>query len=295
MSFLSKRELAGLLPYNNCIVPYNPSRLMEVAYELALGDQVYLTDSKDGKRELLGGTNTQVIINQGQFALLLTEETVHIPDNKIAFISIKFSEKIKGLINVSGFHIDPGFHGKIIFSVYNAGPVPIIMDKGQPYFMIWFSKLTSRVAVPYNGTHQAQSQITAATIQKLKGELASPSDLLKKLNKQNEVIKSNDWLLKSLVVTFAGAFLAFLVSLFTNSLADKRHLKSIKEEVAEYVDSAATRIQLNRAMISKIDSIVNSRINIIDASKAAGARSLSKDTLGPLYFLSNNMARGARP
>ena len=50
----------------------------------------------------------------------------------MAFISIKAKLKFRGLVNVSGFHIDPGYRGKIIFAVFNAGPQPILLRRGQP-------------------------------------------------------------------------------------------------------------------------------------------------------------------
>ena len=42
------------------------------------------------------------------------------------------------LINVSGFHVDPNYKGKLIFSAFNAGPRDIILRKLDPVFMIFF-------------------------------------------------------------------------------------------------------------------------------------------------------------
>jgi len=69
----------------------------------------------DGKTTV--GVGKQIAIPPGQLALLITEEEVAIPTNRIGFISIKFTAKMRGLINVSGFHVDPGFKGKLKFSV----------------------------------------------------------------------------------------------------------------------------------------------------------------------------------
>ena len=63
-----------------------------------------------------------------------TREEVRIPSNVLAFISIKASVKFDGLVNISGFHVDPGFHGRLKFSVYNAGSQPIFLQIGQPAF-----------------------------------------------------------------------------------------------------------------------------------------------------------------
>ncbi|WP_157607495.1 dCTP deaminase domain-containing protein [Runella limosa] len=214
MAFLSKKELAQLLP--SCIDKFESERIAEAAYELCLGNEVYLTDSTSGKKELLDEKNSQVVIKSGQFALLLTQENVKIPLDKIAFISIKFSQKIKGLVNISGFHVDPGFDGKIIFSVYNAGPTTIILDKGKPYFMIWFSELSSQ-ANPYAGKHQKQKTISAEQISQLNGTLASPNSLLKqiqdlekKVDIKVEELKGkkdyNKWVLQAIIAVLLGLF-----------------------------------------------------------------------------------------
>jgi dCTP deaminase len=129
------------------------------AYTLTLGPEAfvtpdYLVDSRDSRKQYLvapfeielgGGmrniTGGELIIPPGQFGLLLTEEFVSIPDHTMGFISLKFGVKGTGLINVSGFHVDPGYRGRLIFSVYNAGPSPIHMTRGQDLFLLWIADL----------------------------------------------------------------------------------------------------------------------------------------------------------
>ena len=137
MAFLGSSSLDSLIKAQKVIVPEKVGRIKSGAYELSLGNEVFMTDSNDGKKETLTTDKEQIVINPGQFALLLTEEEVNIPPDKIAFISIKASIKLKGLVNVSGFHVDPGFQGKLVFSVYNAGSSKISMEKGAPCFLIW--------------------------------------------------------------------------------------------------------------------------------------------------------------
>jgi len=114
------------------------------------------------------------------------------PNDRIAFITLRFSQKIKGLINVSGFHVDPGFHGKIVFSVYNAGPATIHLDKDKEYFTIWLADLKESSG---NVKSQFQDQNSISDyIDKLAGTLASPNVLLEKTieldNKIQEVSQS---------------------------------------------------------------------------------------------------------
>lgn len=114
----------------------------EWTIDLELGKEVFLT-SEDQICFLQEGDS--ISIDPGEFALLMTEEIVKIPSDKAAFISLKFNVARKGLINISGFHVDPNFEGHIVFSVYNASPSPVIMRRGDPAFMIVFANLTESV------------------------------------------------------------------------------------------------------------------------------------------------------
>jgi len=150
VAYLGSNSIQKLISDYRLISPSKEGRIKYGAYELSLGEEVFQTDSSSGKKEVLQNNGDQVVIKPGQFALLLTEEEVRIPLDKIAFISIKAGIKLKGLVNVSGFHVDPGFIGKLVFSVYNAGPATIILEKGEPYFLIWFSEIEEEEA--YNGS-----------------------------------------------------------------------------------------------------------------------------------------------
>ncbi len=254
MAYLGTEELKNILPA--CIDKFDASRIDNVAYELALGNEAYLTDSSTGKKEILDEKNTQIVIKPGQFALLLTDETVTIPHHILAFISIKFSQKIKGLINVSGFHVDPGFSGKIIFSVYNAGPTTIVLEKGKPYFMIWFSQLTSS-STPYNGNHNGQNSISAENISALSGELAAPNVLLERIKSNESTLKNFSWA--------AGVLMSLAIGLSIKSCSDSSKFnegynQGLKHQIIErQVDSVIDK--------ANIESIVSKKINMISKEK----------------------------
>ena len=94
-------------------------------------------------------------IPPGQFAFLLTEEVVSVPADALAFISIRAKTKFRGLVNVSGFHVDPGYRGQLTFAVFNAGPVPIHLKRGQPIFLIWYASLDCETSLQ-EGRHGSQ-------------------------------------------------------------------------------------------------------------------------------------------
>jgi dCTP deaminase len=64
---------------------------------------------------------------------------------------MKFGAKAKGLVNVSGFHVDPGYKGRLIFAVYNAGPLNFHVQYGERLFVIWFAELDAIDDCPRKG------------------------------------------------------------------------------------------------------------------------------------------------
>jgi hypothetical protein len=110
----------------------------------------------------------------------LTEEKITIPNNAIGFISIKAGIKFRGLVNISGFHVDPGFSGKLKFSVYNAGSRDIVLQRKRRLFLLWLSDL-DQPTQPYAGEHAYQSEITPEDVMQIAGKIASPGQLKKEI------------------------------------------------------------------------------------------------------------------
>ncbi|MFM9985617.1 MAG: dCTP deaminase domain-containing protein [Flavobacteriales bacterium] len=212
MAFIGTKKFGELQDKMKIIDPFKDTRLKSGAYELSLGSEIFRTDSKDKKTEILKD-GEQISINPGQFALLLTEELVNIPLDKIAFISIKAKIKLRGLVNVSGFHVDPGFNGKLVFSVYNAGVSQISLKKGEPCFLIWLAELSEQETESYRGEHKDQDSIPLRYVDDLTkedSELASPNVLLKKINENQTILetkisvveerkKLNEYLIKTII------------------------------------------------------------------------------------------------
>lgn len=143
MTFWSSQKLNSELP--SLITHFDPTQVKEASYTLMIGDEVFVTNDHRNSNALQTRTrlspNQDFVIPPGQFAFLLTEEVVEVPAYAIAFISIKAKYKYKGLVNISGFHVDPGFKGKLLFTIYNAGPTPMHLNRGLRFFVIWFAGL----------------------------------------------------------------------------------------------------------------------------------------------------------
>ncbi|MET4217170.1 dCTP deaminase [Bradyrhizobium sp. LB14.3] len=126
------------------IKPFHEEQIDCNCYTLRMGDHYFVTSTKGDSEP---PTKTKVASKQdfnipaGQFAFLISEEEVFIPRYAMAFISMRTAFKFKGLVNISGFHVDPGYKGKLIFAVFNASPTTIQITGGEPLFKIWFASI----------------------------------------------------------------------------------------------------------------------------------------------------------
>ncbi|MGE3990149.1 dCTP deaminase domain-containing protein [Pseudorhodoplanes sp.] len=142
MTFWSGEKLKREMP--SLVSDFTEHRIDCAAYTLRMGRQYYLSASEDQINtnkicQLEEGES--LVIPSGQFAVLVTEEEVTIPPSAIAFISMKTGLKGRGLVNVSGFHVDPGYSARLRFSVFNAGPSAICVKQGDDSFLIWYADL----------------------------------------------------------------------------------------------------------------------------------------------------------
>jgi dCTP deaminase len=214
------------------IEPYSRERIDCAAYTLAVGPEVYVSPNDQTVdpttvtvRRLTEGE--AFTIPPGQFAFLLTEEVVTVPADAIAFISIRARTKFKGLMNVSGFHVDPGYRGQLTFAVFNAGPVPIHIRRGQPIFLIWYARLDRETA--YKKAGQIHKGIDIEAVTSVAGELQSFAGLSKKLKDQDKslgerihAIEREQTYYRGIGALVLAIAVAFTVSWLKDSFADKR-------------------------------------------------------------------------
>jgi len=142
MSFRSNYKSPPIPSGSEYVEPYDPDAVEDANYLLSIGDEIYVSSPEiKSTIQRLTDSNPNFSIEPGQFAFLLSAERVTIPFDMIGFISIRASIKFMGLVNISGFHVDPGYSGKLIFAVFNAGPARIHLQKGQRIFPLWLASL----------------------------------------------------------------------------------------------------------------------------------------------------------
>jgi dCTP deaminase len=230
MTFWSGATLESRSP--SLIKPHNPSNVDCNAYTLHMGRQYYLSaDGSDGSviKQLKEGESLS--IPAGQFAFLLTEEVVEVPTSAIAFISMKTDLKFRGLVNVSGFHVDPGFKGPLKFAVYNAGPKPILIKQGDDCFLMWYANLDNSEDAAHakrpSDNERYKRGIIGRDVQAIAGSVPSLVVLAKKVD---ELEKSQSWMK---LVLYAFSFVSAIV-IVTVTFLTQEGLRSFLKQAGSW-------------------------------------------------------------
>jgi dCTP deaminase len=141
-----------------------------------VGDEVYLSEQHVPNR--LSESNQYLVLPPGQFALIKTYERVNVPRDLVAFITIRSKFKLQGLVNVSGFHVDPTYNGYLIFAVQNVGPNDIrLLYKDCACMIMW-----ARLDEPFDGAARPPGY-TGVTLDQM-SQLGGSSITLAALQKQ---------------------------------------------------------------------------------------------------------------
>ena len=166
---------------------YLDSAIDDAAYNLRLGDEVFL--STDGSPRLLSDNDPFVVIKPGDFALLKTYETIKLPPDKIGFITLRNTLKMHGLMNVSGFHVDPGFRGRLMFSVVNVGPNDITVRYQEQLFMLFIAELETATTIEVKHRHEGQDKFSLEDMIAIRGRSATLVHIEKRIGELESSVK----------------------------------------------------------------------------------------------------------
>ncbi len=228
MAFWTSEKLKEKASIEELIRPYNENRVKHGAYEMSLGHEAFITSDKQKKKQPLAD-GEQLVIPPGQFGLLITTEEIRIPADAMGFISIKAGIKFSGLVNISGFHVDPGFSGKLKFSVYNAGSRNVILASGQNVFLIWFSDLDRATSDLYSGDHANQKEISSQDVMRIQGEVHSPAAIDKRLTDLENIFST----IKTIAMTIGGGLVVATIVFVANHFWDKKDTVDTSSSIAQ--------------------------------------------------------------
>lgn len=195
------------------VEPWDGARIESSGYRLSIGSEYFVNGEASSTVTNLAGGEAFVVA-PGQFAFILTAEKVRVPEDAIGFISIRASIKFRGLVNVSGFQVNPGFNGKLVFAVFNAGPRHIHLRHGDEIFSLWLADLSERVnaSEEEGGAISAtQSEIPSKFINDIGGEALTAYQL----SEQMKALKDEVVLLKNVAYRWLPiiATIAFILML----------------------------------------------------------------------------------
>ena len=121
---------------------FESSLVRQASYDLRLGEEYFLIgEDFPGK---LDDEQVYLILRPGQFAFLTSYEVLNIPFNLLGFITLRSTYKNQGLVNISGFHVDPTFSGRLRFAVQNVGPSDLRLRYKEHTFTIFFAKVDAQ-------------------------------------------------------------------------------------------------------------------------------------------------------
>lgn len=215
MGILNSDSIRRLVENEDSLLPFaehqDEKMLQGANLNLRLGAEAYVSSQAhpvilDEKR------NPTMAVEPGEFALLMTYEHLKMPLNMLGLIGIRFQYKLYGLINVSGFHVDPGFEGPLIFSVYNAGPRDVVLRYKDAVFMLVLAQLVGN-AEPYTGRFKDTTTLPVEAITGLRGASASLTRLSNRLDNVDTALKIYGAILVTLTIGVLLSIFRMLMSM----------------------------------------------------------------------------------
>lgn len=153
---LTDREIAQAITSGTLVLNADPDRIGPASYELRMGHVYY--DLTEAERRIEVGGKDKILIKPGHRVVLITLEKLVVPPDLIARVVSKGTLFSVGLGPVCTY-ADPGFQGNLGIVTQNISDKYIELPVGEPIAKIDFSKLTEKVARPYQGQHGFQTQI----------------------------------------------------------------------------------------------------------------------------------------
>jgi dCTP deaminase len=135
---------------------YSEKNVHQCCYELR-ASQVYY-DVADNRRKYKLLNNEYILIKPRQLIVIITMETISLPDDILARILTKGKLFSIGLLPVNTY-ADPGFYGELGIVFYNLSNNYLKIYPGESIAKIEFSRLMIPVEKPYRGQHGYQTKI----------------------------------------------------------------------------------------------------------------------------------------
>lgn len=237
---LTKKQIQDSIVNNTISIdPFDRDSLQPASYDLKLGSDVAITDKEHIINLKEQGT---VVLRPGHTALVLTDEIIKLDNQHIARFGLISSLARAGLIASVGPQIDPGFEGKLVFTIRNISGKDVVLLYRDFFVTVEFHKLNEPTE-SYKGFHQKKTRLTRGDIEKVRSPFfTSYSEVLKRLDdldSKNDKTRDNikelrvligsldkttakiassikwlQWTFAAVSIPIIGIFIAIIVTIF---------------------------------------------------------------------------------
>lgn len=154
---LSKDGIMYCCQHMHLIDNYRLENIQTCSYDLRMGEQYYFYKEGDHKVNVCSlRQNESLKIPPNAICYVITEESVNMPQDLTASISLAFGLIKKGVMLAAQPPYDPGYHGKTVALLHNLSNEPVKIKRGDHILNIIFTKLSMPVDSNqlYNGSYQ---------------------------------------------------------------------------------------------------------------------------------------------
>ncbi len=248
---LSKKDLLDYCNKRGLIQPYNEQQIQACSYDLTFSGEYYYYQKKDGNRVKISQLNEHenLYIPADAICYVLTSETVKIPANLTASISLAFGLIKKGVMLAAQPPYDPGYKGKTVALLHNLSDEEVEISKGDHILNIVFDELSNPVGKKdlYKGKYQGLSSLNEYCTKVKKGAVfVLKQDLEKQKKKFTNFMPT--------LLTFITVILAVLTILFTFlTIRDSFKAEERADSMSEQQDLSFSVDESNNSLIIFID------------------------------------------
>jgi len=141
---------------------FDEKSLNPASYDARIGKWAF---SSSVKQKTDVESKGSILLEPGDFAVVTTFEKFELPLDVAGLIGIRSHYARKGIIELSGPQVDPGFKGVLVIGLFNASPRGIIIPYKEPFLTIDFVQLVQPAKEGYKGPYQDQDTIPTADIE----------------------------------------------------------------------------------------------------------------------------------
>ena len=213
---LSKNDILKQCKEKKLVTPFKEDNIQTCSYDLTFGGEYYFYRPEDKDevcvREISKGATLKIPADA--ICYIITAETVKMPDNLTASISLAFGLIKKGVMLSAQPPYDPGYHGKTVALLHNLSDEPVEIRQGQHVLNIVFERLSSPVAKDdlYKGSYQGLDRLSDYCTEVKRGGVYT---LMQDLQKQKKKFENSIPNLITIITVIIGV-VTILVTLITS-------------------------------------------------------------------------------